>query len=194
VRRGAGDDAIIVACGCPIGAVVGVVDAMRIGPDVAPHLGPRAGRGDAARSRGGAPATRHAFDATLQRSFMHRRLWLNDPDCLMLRTTQTALSPEEARAWAFAVGVSGGLALVSDDLGLLDADSAALLDEVVALGRDSDAAARNGVPAQCDDMLSPTGPTTLRSAGKRLVVRLNAATRAEDHGRAPDPHVTLEEY
>jgi alpha-galactosidase len=195
VRRGAGDDAFILACGCPIGAVVGVVDAMRIGPDVAPSWELPPGAAALPGLEASAPATRHAFDATLMRSFMHRRLWLNDPDCLMLRTQETALSPTEARAWALAVGISGGLALVSDDLALLDARSAALLDEVVALGRDSDAAARNGAPAHCDDMLSPTGPTTLRAAGKRLVVRPRAATAVGGAGATPtDPHVTLEEY
>ena len=43
------------------------------------------------------------------------------------------------RAWALAVGVSGGMALVSDDLALLGADARRLLDEVVALGREADA-------------------------------------------------------
>ena len=45
------------------------------------------------------------------------------------------------RAWALAVGVSGGMALVSDDLALLGHDARALLDEVVALGREADAGA-----------------------------------------------------
>ena len=81
----------------------------------------------------------NAWRNTLSRSFLHRRLWLNDPDCLMLRTDRTQLEPEQMRAWALAVGVSGGMALVSDDLALLGADARALLDEVVALGREADA-------------------------------------------------------
>ena len=36
-------------------------------------------------------STRNAWQSTLARSFMHRRLWLNDPDCLMLRTDETEL-------------------------------------------------------------------------------------------------------
>ena len=83
----------------------------------------------------------NAWRNTLSRSFLHRRLWLNDPDCLMLRTDRTELEPEQMRAWALAVGVSGGMALVSDDLALLGADARALLDEVVALGREADARA-----------------------------------------------------
>lgn len=37
VRRGAGDDVFLLGCGAPLGSLVGVVDGMRIGPDVAPH-------------------------------------------------------------------------------------------------------------------------------------------------------------
>ena len=36
IRRGAGDDAFILGCGAPLGTCIGVVDGMRIGPDVAP--------------------------------------------------------------------------------------------------------------------------------------------------------------
>jgi alpha-galactosidase len=71
---------------------------------------------------------------------MHRRLWLNDPDCALLRTTETQLTPDQVREWALAVGDSGGMVLVSDDLALLGADEHALLDEVIARGRDADAA------------------------------------------------------
>ena len=36
IRDGAGDDTFLLGCGCPLGAAVGMVDGMRIGPDVAP--------------------------------------------------------------------------------------------------------------------------------------------------------------
>ena len=81
------------------------------------------------------PSTLNALRATEARQFMHRRLWLNDPDCVMLRTTDTDLTAEEVRRWALAVGDSGGMVLVSDDLSLLGADERALLDEVIARGR-----------------------------------------------------------
>lgn len=138
VRRGAGDDAFLLGCGAPLGPTIGVVDGMRIGPDVAPwwelpddHLFPP---GYKATS----PSTANALRATEARQFMHRRLWLNDPDCVMLRTSQTNLTAEQVRRWAMAVGDSGGMVLVSDDLSLLDADARALLDEVIARGREVD--------------------------------------------------------
>ena len=141
IRRGAGDDAFLLGCGAPIGPAVGVVDGMRIGADVAPWWHPQPDQYRPPGHTGGEPATVNAWRNTLSRSFLHRRLWLNDPDCLMLRTDHTELEPEQMRAWALAVGVSGGMALVSDDLALLGDDARALLDEVVALGREADAGA-----------------------------------------------------
>lgn len=146
-RRGFGDDGFVLGCGAPLGACIGVVDAMRIGPDVAPtwDVGPRdtvwPGYEHAA------PALRHAWAATRDRAFMHRRLWVNDPDCLMLRTRDTGLSVAQAEGWAAAVGASGGMVVVSDDLALLDDDARRRLDEVVTVGRAVDAAARDEAPA-----------------------------------------------
>ena len=162
---GAGDDVFLLGCGLPLGAGIGVVDGMRIGPDVAPWWEPRdalPGYADAA------PSTLNAWRSTLVRSAFHRRLWLNDPDCLMLRTADTELTPEQVRGWALTVGASGGMALVSDDLALLDADARRLLDEVLALGRAADEEARTGPPPRCDDLLDRATPTMLTAAGHRL--------------------------
>jgi alpha-galactosidase len=168
IRRGAGDDAFLLGCGVPLSHVVGVVDGNRIGPDVAPSW---------ERSKEGMslpgyadvePATLHAWIDTLARSFMHRRLWLNDPDCLMLRTDETAMTRAAVETWARAVALSGGMALVSDDLALLDADARTLLDDVVRIGREVDQAASMGAAPRCDDLLDHEVPRTLRAAGYAL--------------------------
>ncbi|HEX6417757.1 MAG TPA: glycoside hydrolase family 36 protein [Acidimicrobiales bacterium] len=176
IRRGAGDDAFLLGCGVPLANVVGLVDGCRIGPDVAPCWALDPADEIVAGYLGIQPATRHAWLDTAARSFMHRRLWLNDPDCLMLRTADTALSPEAARTWARAVGVSGGMALVSDDLAVLDGAARALLDEAVALGRASDDAARAGRPVVAPDLLDAAHPRVLVGGGHRLHV--DAATGA----------------
>jgi alpha-galactosidase len=169
IRRGAGDDAFLLGCGAPIGPVVGVIDGNRIGSDVDPRWDLDPDRVAEAYPET-LPATRHAFRNTLARSFMHRNLWLNDPDCVMLRTTETDLDPAAVRAWAETVGVSGGMVLVSDDLALLGDDARRLLDDVVAMGREADAEAIAGRPAVCPDLLDSTPPTTLRAAGRTVVV------------------------
>jgi alpha-galactosidase len=146
-RRGFGDDGFVLGCGAPLGACVGVVDAMRIGPDVAPTWEPGPRDTVWPGYEQAAPALRNAWAATRDRAFMHRRLWVNDPDCLMLRTTDTALHPAQIEGWATAVGASGGMVVVSDDLAALDAAARRLLDEVVAAGRAADRAARDEAPA-----------------------------------------------
>jgi alpha-galactosidase len=146
IRRGAGDDSFILGCGAPIGATIGAVDGMRIGPDVAPWWKLPDDAWAPAGYRETSPSTSGALSATRARQFMHRHLWLNDPDCLMLRNEQTSLSEVEINRWALAVGESGGMALVSDDLSLLGREQRALLDDVIAVGRarDAEAATRPG--------------------------------------------------
>jgi alpha-galactosidase len=183
IRRGAGDAAFLLGCGVPLSNVVGLVDANRIGPDVAPLWALDPADEVVPGYLGIQPATAHAFTNTLTRAFMHRRLWLNDPDCLMLRSTDTALGETAARTWAQAVGVSGGMALVSDDLSLLDADARRLLDEVVALGRTADAAAAAGDGPRCDDLLEPGPPSRLTSRAGRLEVDTFAGSSQFTPGR-----------
>jgi alpha-galactosidase len=135
IRRGAGDRTFLLGCGAPLGPCVGVVDGMRIGPDVAPHWEPKEAWPGYADT---VPAVANALRNTVARQFMHRRLWLNDPDCLMLRTADTELSAAQVREWAMAVADSGGMAIVSDDLAVLDRSSRELLDEVLTVGRAAD--------------------------------------------------------
>jgi 2,3-diketo-5-methylthio-1-phosphopentane phosphatase len=66
---------------------------------------------------------------------MHRRLWLNDPDCLMARTRDTRLSPAEARTLAIAIAATGGMLLFSDDWPSLEAAGRALVRDALAAAR-----------------------------------------------------------
>ncbi len=141
IRSGAGDDAFILGCGCPIGQAIGVVDGMRIGPDVSPFWGSTA-------SGAGDPSTVHALDAIIARSFMHRRLWLNDPDCLMLRARETRLSADERAALAATIVASGGMLLISDDMSILDAEAGRLFRAAAQISTEIDSnAAREPVLA-----------------------------------------------
>ncbi|MEX2557541.1 MAG: glycoside hydrolase family 36 protein [Actinomycetota bacterium] len=166
LRRGTGDEAFILGCGAPLGPCIGVVDGMRIGPDIAPYWTPR-------RSVGGggddAPAILNAWRNTLARSFMHRRLWLNDPDCLVLRRRGTRLTGRQRLAWTHAVAASGGIVVLSDDLHQLDPQAHDLLDEVLGISRAVDDASRSGVAPACPDLLERWTPTTLEAGFISLV-------------------------
>jgi alpha-galactosidase len=170
IRRGAGEDTFLLACGAPLSQVVGVVDGNRIGSDVDPSWELRPERDHLPGYGTNQPSTRNAYANTVTRAFMHRQLWLNDPDCLMLRTEETAMSAEAVATWAHAVGVSGGMALVSDDLALLGPEARLLLDDVVAIGRVVDDAARAGAVPVSADLMDHEIPAKLAAAGYELVV------------------------
>ncbi len=162
--------AFLLGCGAPLSHVVGVVDGNRIGADVAPSWPVEATTAPLPGYRESQPSTLNAWRNTAARAFMHRRLWLNDPDCLMLRSEQTALGPEAAATWATAIGISGGMALVSDDLSLLGPDARRLLDDALTLGRTADAAARRGDVARPLDLLSSDVAPGIASPAGQLVV------------------------
>jgi hypothetical protein len=84
----------------------------------------------------------YALDAIIARSFMHRRLWLNDPDCLMLRARKTRLTADERAALAATIVASGGMLLISDDMSLLDTEAGKLFRMLAEISRkiDSNAA------------------------------------------------------
>jgi alpha-galactosidase len=55
----------------------------------------------------------------LVRAPLNGRLWLNDPDCLLLREKDTALSATERRSALSIAAMTGGLAFLSDEAGLV---------------------------------------------------------------------------
>jgi hypothetical protein len=69
---------------------------------------------------------------------MHRRLWLNDPDCLMMRARETRLTADERAALAATIGASGGMLLISDDMRILDAEAGKLFRAVAKIAAEID--------------------------------------------------------
>lgn len=131
VREGAGEDAFLLGCGCPLGPAIGVVDAMRIGPDVAPYWSNAVSR-VACRDLHGV-ATKHAIRNTLTRAFLHRQWWLNDPDGLMVRDTKTQLTEEEVRSLATVIAATDGMIVLSDRVERLSAERRDLLQRALDL-------------------------------------------------------------
>ncbi len=173
IREGAGDEAFLLGCGCPIGPAVGLVDGMRVGPDVAPRW--RVPAKDAVRGiEATQPSLENALRNTLARAWMHRRLWLNDPDCLMTRAHDTELTRDEVTTLAGAVAASGGMLLISDDVASLDEAQSRLLRETAAIAREVDASASQGA-ARALDLLGDPPPRGLvaQAAGSRFAYVVN---------------------
>ena len=112
IRDGLGSEVFLLGCGAPVQHAAGLVDGMRIGTDV-----------DAGWGGIQAPAR-----ATALRSFYNRSIWLNDPDCLVVRPPLTL---DEARVWASIVAVSGGMTVLSDNLLKLPAERLVLLQKAL---------------------------------------------------------------
>jgi alpha-galactosidase len=126
LREAIGPSSFLLACGAPLLPAAGLVDGMRIGEDTAPYwkTKPSAFQG---------PNAYFALKNALTRSFLHRALWLNDPDCLLLRSSRIELSASERACYALVAGALDNMILDSDDLSLVDGAGRALFDEALEL-------------------------------------------------------------
>lgn len=108
IRAGIGPDAYLLGCGTPILPSIGLVDAMRVGPDITVEYEPAGGDMSA-------PAQRSAVRNGVARAFQHGRWWVNDPDCILAR-------PQVQRRadWAAHIERYGGLRGCGDGLSELD--------------------------------------------------------------------------
>ena len=122
----------LLATGAPLQHAVGLVDAMRVGTARTPTW----------------DALKTLARATALRSFYHRRVWLNDPDCLVVRPP---LAENEAQVWATIVAMAGGVTLCADDLVHLPTDRLPVLQRAIPAapgdGRPDGTAAPDDRPA-----------------------------------------------
>ena len=88
----------------------------RLSSDPAMHLALIAVWDDALK-----PSVEMSQRLGLLRFWMHGHLWLNDPDCLIVRTEVTNLTEDETRFLATSVSLSGGLTSLTDDMATLPA-------------------------------------------------------------------------
>jgi alpha-galactosidase len=114
--RDAVGDRFILGCGNPLGPSIGLVNGSRIGPDVAPFWDPQPFTPIPQRNAMAEPSALNSIRNTITRYWMHGRLWQNDPDCLLVRETETSLTLDEVRTLATVIGMTGGMVLDSDDL------------------------------------------------------------------------------
>ncbi len=132
IRTAVGPEVFLLGCGSPLGPSVGFFDGMRIGPDVAGSWDPRYGVASRFfRSEPSYPSARNAARNTVNRAWMHRKLWLNDPDCLVIRDAHGGLSEAEAQTLASLIALSAGALVDSDDLPNLSPERMAWLTKLI---------------------------------------------------------------
>ncbi len=116
IREEAGEDTVLLGCGCPIGPGIGIFDMMRISADVSPDWAPQAfGLRLPFRKEPNMPSARNAIQNILTRSIMDPHFWVNDPDCLLVREDSN-LSLAEVQSLATAISLTGGAVLISDNM------------------------------------------------------------------------------
>lgn len=108
IRHGA-PQAFLLGCGAPLLPSLGLVDGMRVSPDVAQKW-------HNPDPEGSAPSLENALRSTLARGWMQPHWWWNDPDCVLLSDAHTPSTRAERTAHSSAALLTGGCLFISDTL------------------------------------------------------------------------------
>ena len=165
------DEVFLVGCGMPLSAGVGTVDAMRVGPDTGDYWVNIQGK---LLRTGAMVGARNSIRNSVVRGQMHNALWLNDPDCLMLRTSGTRLSTDQRRAQINTIALTGGLLLYSDDFSSLSSEISTELPIIQAVSEDC----FNGRLIPMDMMDRELPQIVLNTAGYLGVFNMSRRTRS----------------
>lgn len=112
-RENVTDDTFLLACTAPLGPACGLVDGMRVSCDVFERW----------------ESLLDVFNAVLKRWYYHRRYFLCDADCLIIRKAENedeecwrlcTRTDNEIRTYVTAMAASGGILMLSDKLPNLD--------------------------------------------------------------------------
>lgn len=125
IRLGFGEDGFVLGCGMPFGPAVGIVDAMRSSTDITPYW---EGEG---HQHAEAPTVPNVCRNIINHNYMNGRLWINDPDTLIVRDDSTKLTQGEVELWTEAVQRVGGSLLLSDRFSTLSTARLPLVQKVL---------------------------------------------------------------
>ncbi|GEM_PF-417267 len=131
-KAAGGEEIFIVGCGMPLPTGIGTVDAMRIGPDTGGFWIENKGK---IFRTGALMGVRNSLRNSLARSPMHRALWLNDPDAIILRRKGSRLSATQRRSQINAIALTGGLLSYSDDFAELNEEILSEIRTIQAISR-----------------------------------------------------------
>jgi alpha-galactosidase len=174
IRKAVGPS-FILGCGAPLLPSAGLVDGMRIGEDTAPYWKTRL-------SAFQGPNAYFALKNALLRQFMHRKFWLNDPDCVLLRDRDIELTGNERELYALACGALDNMIIDSDNLSLVGAEGKDLYKRALGLrggksrvlgllGDDAYTIRSKGGPAGEFDLMVNLGDETRKIGGMTVAPR-----------------------
>ena len=126
MRESVTEDTFLLACTSPLAPLAGLCDSMRTSGDVFESW----------------EAARCLFSSNLNRYFYHKRYFINDFDCLVVREAEEEDSQcgrnlirnkEEIRSYLTAIASSGGTLMLSDKMTLLSEEKIQLLSKLFPL-------------------------------------------------------------
>ncbi len=130
MRDAVTDDTFILACTAPLAAAAGIVDGMRVSCDVFERW----------------ESLRDVFNSVLKRYYTHKNWYINDADCLLVRTKDEedeqcwrlcTRTDGEIRTYITAMAASGGAVMLSDKLPLLKKHQFELISKLFPLNTEA---------------------------------------------------------
>ena len=114
------DDVFVLGCTAPFGSAIGLVDGMRVSCDIFETW----------------QAVKDVFNSVLNRYYYHKKFFINDADCLIIRKPENeddqcrrncVRNDTEIKTYISVTAASGGILMLSDKLRLLSDDQIDLL-------------------------------------------------------------------
>jgi alpha-galactosidase len=127
IRRVAGEN-IVLGCGAPLLCSVGLVDNMRIGPDLSQEfdmLDSTEKPNDPTKSQ-----LRDPLQSLFSHMWMNKKFWINDSDYIRTRQHDIPLGWDELTALTVLIAMGGGALYDSDNLSQLEENGYKLLDRL----------------------------------------------------------------
>lgn len=130
MRENVTEDTFLLACTAPLAAAAGLVDGMRVSCDVFERW----------------ESLRDVFNSVLKRYYTHKRWYINDADCLLVRTAAEEDSQcwrlctrtdGEIRTYVTAMAASGGAVMLSDKMPLLKPHQLELISKLFPLNTEA---------------------------------------------------------
>jgi len=136
IRDTVGPDSFLLGGTCLIAPSIGLVDGSRIATDVTPFWA----------IAGNTPESPTIFNVCrniINRSYMHKRIWINDPDCIIVREQHQrakynevpSLTLEETYMLASAMILSGASIFLGDRMGQLPEHRLKILQTILRMNQ-----------------------------------------------------------
>ncbi len=167
IRKSAGKNCYLLACGAPLAPCLGLVDAMRVSQDIdRKWTNPI----DWFFGLELAPAFKNCLKNNLARSLSSKRLWTLDPDCLLLKPSQS-ISEKEIQAELVLFYLLAGQIFLGEDLTQLSEEDKFKLSLVIPVAE---------TPAEPIDLFEREFPQELlwKNKDKSLLALFNWGEKA----------------